>query len=379
VAQLALALMLLAGSGLLLRSFAYLGRVDPGFDPSNLLTLHFAVPRGSTGFVDQLMQRVGSVPGVRGVALTNQIPATGRGIGAWFYMYSRPVPSGQTPPGEAYRVVTPSFFATAGIQLASGRLFEPNDGPSRPSVLINQTLARKYWPDADPIGQEIYLGAPDNRLFDRATIVGVVADTREGGLQAEPLPVVYAPHALMPYWRSFYLMVRAERDAMGLLPAVRREMRALDPALLLRDVRTVESILHDSLATNRWSFLLVGAFAAVALVMAALGVFGVLAYVVSQRTRELGIRLALGAAPARLRRMVVAEGIRLAVVGVGLGVAGALALNGSIRGMLYGVKGTDPLTYVSVAALLLAVGVIASWIPAMRSTRIDPVETLREG
>jgi predicted permease len=295
-------------------------------------------------------------------------------------MYSRPVAPGATPPAEAYRVASLEFFTTARIPLVRGRLLGANDGRNgTPSIVVNEALARKYWPNADPIGQEVYLGAPDNRLFDRATIVGIVRDTREAGLTAAPIPVVYAPRALMPYWRAFQLMVRTDSDPMAILPVVRREIRALDPALTLRGIQTMESTLRDSLASNRWSLILVGAFASVALIMAGLGVFGVTSYLVSQRTKELGIRVALGAAPSRLRRMVVGQGVRLAVVGVAVGVAGAYALNGTIRGMLFGVRGTDPLTYASVAIVLVLVGALASVIPAWRSTRVDPVEALREG
>jgi putative ABC transport system permease protein len=380
VAQLALALMLLAGAGLLLRSFAYLGRVNPGFDPRHLLTIRLALPNGNAQLADVMLARVRPFPGVRDVALTSQVPVGGRGIGAWFNIYGRPTPVGQTPPAEAYRVVTPSFFETARIPLERGRLFTDNDGVrGTPSVIVNQALAKKYWPDRDPLGQDIYLGAPDNRLFERATIVGIVRDTREAGLTADPIPVVYAPLALMPYWRAFQLMVRTEGDPMAILPAVRREIRALDPALTLRDIRSMEDNLRDSLASNRWSLILIASFAAVAVVMAAIGVFGVLSYLVSQRTKELGIRVALGAAPERLRRMVVGQGLRLAAVGTAIGLVGAYALNGFLRTMLFGVRGTDPVTYTAVAALLVGIAVMASWIPARRSTRIDPMQALREG
>jgi putative ABC transport system permease protein len=380
VLQLALALVLLTGAGLLFRSFAYLGSVNPGFDPRNLLTLRFTVPNNRPDFLPTVLQRIGALPGVTAAAATSQLPATGRGNGAWFNMYSRPVPAGQTPPGEAYRVITPSYFETARIGLVRGRLIGEGDGlGGTPSVVVNEALARKYFPDRDAVGEEIYLGAPDNKLFERATIVGVVGSTRDGGLGAEPIPVVYGTTTLMPWWRPFQLMVRTEGPPMSALPAVRREIRSLAPDLVLRNVETMETTLRDSLASNRWSLILIAAFAAVALIMSSLGVFGVLSYLVAQRTRELGIRIALGAAPRQLRRMVVGQGLRLAAIGVFLGLVGAYALNGTIRTMLFGVRGTDPLTYAAVAVVLVAVGVLASWIPARRSTRVDPVKALREG
>ena len=380
VLQLALALVLMTGAGLLLRSFAYLGSVNPGFDPHNLLTLRVTVPNERPDFLPSVLQRIAAIPGVAAVAATSQVPATGRGNGAWFNMYSRPVPAGQTPPAEAYRVISPEYFQTARVPLVRGRLLGGGDGlRGTPSVVVNEALARKYWPDRDAVGEDIYLGAPDNKLFERAKIVGVVGDTRDAGLGAAPIPVVYGTTTLMPWWRPFQLMIRTEHAPMSVLPAVRREIRALAPDLVIRNVETMDTTLRDSLASHRWSLILIAAFAGVALIMSSLGVFGVLSYLVAQRTRELGIRVALGAAPSQLRRMVVGQGLRLAAIGVVLGLVGAYALNGTIRTMLFGVRGTDPLTYAAVTAVLVAVGVVASWIPARRSTRVDPVKALREG
>jgi predicted permease len=378
VAELAVALMLLTGAGLLLRSFSHLTRVEPGLDASRLITVQMRVPRSSVSFITDALARLEAIPGVRSAAVTSQIPLTGRGIGAWFNMYSRPLPPGVTPPAEPYRVVSPGFFETAGIPLIAGRLLEETDGREAvQAVVVNEALAGRYFPNGDAIGQEIYLGAPDNRLFERAAIVGVVGNTRDAGLGADPLPTVYSPHRLMPYWDSFSYLVRTDASPVGVMAAVRRELRTIAPGIPIRNLRTMDEIVHESVAPARTSLTLIGAFAIVAVTLAAVGVFGVLSYLVSRRTRELGVRLALGAAPSALRMAVVRQGLGLTLAGVTLGLLGAAALNRVIRGLLYGITSTDLATYASMALLLLVVGGFASWLPARRATRVDPVTALR--
>jgi putative ABC transport system permease protein len=378
VSELALAMMLLVGAGLLLRSFSLLQQVDPGFRTDHLLTLDVSV-RGanSASFYSASLERIRALPGVRSAALVSQLPVTGQGVSAWFNRLERPVPHGVTPPAEEYRVVTPDFFVTIGLPLKSGRLLASDDRKERPAVVINQALATKYYAGEDPIGKELYLGAPDNRLFDRAPIVGVVGDTRDGGLGSDPLPTIYIPHAVMPAWPRLSYVIRTTGQPATVAAAARAAIRATDPSVPVRNVRTFDAVLAESVAPARWSTTLLGTFAAIALVMAALGVFGVLSFLVTQRTRELGIRIALGAAPAVVRRMVVGQGLGLALSGLALGLAGAFALTRLMRTLLYGVAPTDPLTYAGVAAVLVAVAVVASYLPARRATRVDPMIALR--
>ena len=377
--EIALTLMLLIGAGLLLRSAREAALVEPGFNPERLLTFQMTFGDSSFAQIGESIERVQAVPGVRAVAATSQLPLSGRGISAWFNILSRPTPPGETPPAEPYRVVTPGYFATLGIPLIRGRMFTADDrrGSSQ-AVLINEALARTYWPQGNAIGEEIYLGAPDNRFFDRATIVGIVGNTRDGGLRADPLPQVFMPHALVPFWGYFSFVVRSSGDPMAVAGAIRQAMHQIAPALPIRSMKTMTDVVDESVAEDRLALILLGAIATVALLMAAIGIFGVLAYLVSQRTRELGIRLALGAAPHGVRRLVVMEGARLAAIGIVIGAIGALSLNRAMRGMVFGIGTTDPLTYGAVAIGLMAVAILASWIPARRATRLDPMVALRD-
>ena len=377
VSELALAMVLLTGAGLLLRSFALLQRVDPGFTADRILTFDVSRRDGDASFFPTSLERIRVLPGVRSAAVVSQLPVTGRGIGAWFNRLDRPLPPDVKPTGEAYRVVTPEFFATIGLPLKRGRALTVDDRRERPAVVINEALARKYFDGEEPLGKEIYLGAPDNRLFDRATIVGIVGDTRDAGLGSDPLPTVYIPLAVMPGWPSFSYVVRTTGTPTAVAGLARAAIRALDPTVAVRNVRPFDAVLAESVAPARWSTTLLGVFAAVALVMAALGVFGVLSFVVTQRTRELGIRIALGAAPASVRRMVVRQGLGLAAAGLALGLAGAFALTRLMSSLLYGVAPTDPITYAGVAAMLVGIAAVASWIPALRATRVDPIIALR--
>ena len=377
VSELALAMVLLTGAGLLLRSFALLQRVDPGFPADHILTFDVALRDRNATFFPASVERIAALPGVRSAALVSQLPITGRGIGAWFNRLDRPLPPGVKPTGEVYRVVSPEYFATLGLPLKRGRLLTAGDRRERPAVVINEALAKRYYPGEEPLGKEIYLGAPDNRLFDRGTIVGVVGNTRDDGLGREPLPTVYIPLAVMPDWPFFSYVVRTAGAPGPVAAAAREAIRALDPNLPVRNVRTLDAVLAESVAPARWSTTLLGVFAAIALLMAGLGVFGVLSFAVTQRTRELGIRIALGAAPASVQRMVVGQGLGLVGAGLALGLVGAFALTRLMASMLYGVAPTDPVTYAAVGAVLVAIAVVASYLPARRATRVDPIIALR--
>jgi putative ABC transport system permease protein len=378
VAELAIALMLLTGAGLLIRSFTRLLAVDTGFTTDRLLTMQLNVGSRSVQTVEQSLERIRALPGVRAAAVTSRLPVTGRASGAWLNIIDRPTPDGATPPAETYRVVSPEYFSAMGIRLVRGRFPTPDDRVDRvPGVVVNEALAKRYWPNEDPIGKQIRLGAPENYLIPPSAIVGVVGDTPDAGLDAPPLPTVFMPHAVAPWWSFFTYVVRTNGSPEALTAAVRRELRALFPTAAIRNVQTMDTVLRDSVAPARLSMRLIGAFAIVAVITAALGVFGVLSFVVSQRTRELGIRMALGAAPADVRRMVIAYGGRLAVAGLVIGLVGSFALTRLISSMLFGVAPTDPLTFAAVSGILLGIGVLASWLPARRATRIDPIAALR--
>ena len=378
VSELALAVVLLAGAGLLLRSFALLQKVDPGFPTERLLTFTVRARTESLGFFDASLDRIRALPGVREAAVISQLPVAGRGSAAWFNMYDKPVGPNETPPPVAYRVASPAYFSTTGIPLRRGRLTTVEDRlDNHPSVVINETLAKQYWPDGDPIGRDIYLGAPDNRVFPRATIVGIVGDTKDAGLDMPALPTVFIPSGMMPTWPSYSYIIRTAVDPATLMTPVRAEIRALDAAMPIRNMRTMDEILARAVGPARWSVTLLGLFAAMALALAGLGIFGVLSFTVAQRTRELGIRMALGATSRGVRRMVLAQGMALAGTGVVLGLGGALALSRFMSTMIYGVRTTDPLTYAGVAVVLVSVAGLASYLPARRATRVSPIVALR--
>lgn len=386
--ELAVALVLLAGAGLLIRSFMMLQRVDPGFATDRILTFQVRMegpPYGQAatrlGFVRNVVERLSALPGVSDAAASSTVPIAGRGTGAWFNLLARPWPAGTTPPGVPYRVITPGYFRTMQIPLVRGRLLDDRDGRgATPSVVISESVARRFWAspaDGDPIGSEIYLGAPDNKLFDRATIVGIVKDVKLAGLGGALTDAVYGLHSLMPFWRAFSFTVRTSGNPTALAADARSAVRQVDPQLAITGMQAMADIMATSIAPTRASMLLLALFAGIAMVMAAVGVFGVMSYAVTQRAREMGIRIALGAEPGEVRRMILLAGLRQAAAGVILGIAGAIWLTRLMDSMLYGVKPSDPLTLVSVSALLIAVALLACYLPARRATSVDPVTVLR--
>ena len=397
VAELAIALVLLAGAGLLIRSFVLMQRVDPGFGTDRVLTFQVrmegpAYSKAPTrlAFVNGVVERLKALPGATHAAASSYAPIVGRGTGAWFNLIARPLPPGTTPPGVPYRVITADYFKTMQIPLVRGRLLDERDGLNgTPSVVISESLARRFWPaddlsrhsgeaaKADPIGSQIYLGAPTNKLFERATVVGIVKDVKLAGLGSTLTDAVYGLQTLMPWWRNFTFTVRTDGDPASLAAAARQIVREADPALAITGLQSMTDIMRTSIAPTRASMLLLVLFAGIAVVMAAIGVFGVMSYAVNLRSREMGIRLALGARPAEVRRMVVVEGMKQAAIGVAIGVAGAAWLTRAMTTLLFGVTPGDPLTLATVAALLLVTAAIACYLPARRATRVDPLVVLR--
>jgi predicted permease len=279
--------------------------------------------------------------------------------------------------GEAYRVVTGDYFDAVGITVRRGRALNSGDTREAPAVVVNEALIRKYYPNEDPLGRLVYMGSPENRLFHQAPIVGVVSDTRDVGLGTAPLPTVYIPLAVMPTWHSMSYVLRTAQEPTSLTAAARRVIHELDPALPVQDIRTMDDVVAAAVAPARWSSALLGVFAGVALTIAVLGVFGVLSFIVTQRTRELGIRIALGAGPGQVRRLVVGRGLALVAAGIFVGLLGSIAMTRFMGSLLYGVTATDPITYLAVAALLASAALVASYLPARRATRVDPILALR--
>ena len=385
IAELAVAVVLLTGAGLLIRSFVLVQRVDPGFKTDRVLTFQtrmegpaYQKAAARIAFVNGIVDRLKTLPGVTEAAASSYAPIVGRGTGAWFNIIARPWPPGTTPPGVPYRVITADYFKAMQIPLLRGRLLTDRDGLNgTPSVVISESLARRFWPNEDPVGADIYLGAPDNKLFDRAAVVGVVKDVQLSGLGGSLTDAVYGLNTLMPWWRNFTFTVRTSGEPLSLAASARQIVRDADPSIATTGMQAMTDIMRTSIAPTRASMLLLALFAGVALVMAAVGVFGVMSYAVNLRTREMGIRLALGARPAEVRRMVVADGMKQAIVGVIVGAAGAAWVTRTMSSMLFGVSPGDPATLALASSVLLVTAALACYMPARRATRVDPLVVLR--
>lgn len=384
-AEVAMAMMLLVAAGLLLRSFVALQQVDPGVRTDRLLTFQMSFqgplypPARRPAALQRALGAFGRLPGIQGAAAINQLPVTGSGISAWLNIVGRPAPQGRNPDSVVYRVVTPNYFSVAGLKLVRGRWFQDTDTRQQSrAVIIDEALARRYWPNEDPLGRQIILGAvPDNVLFPDARIVGVVSSVRQMGLGADPPGLVYLPHRLVPMWGGFSIMLRTSGDPRTVIADVRSTLREFDPSIALANVRTMDEILAQSVAPTRLPLMLVGVFAALALGLASLGVFGVLSYAVNRRRQEMGIRLTLGAAPRSLRLLVLRDGMIPVAAGIAAGSAGALAVGSVLEGMLFNVRPADPATFVAVGLVLLVFAAAACYLPARRATKVDPLVVLR--
>jgi putative ABC transport system permease protein len=391
VTQLALAVMVTTGAGLLIKSFNRLRDTDPGFDPAGLLTLEVNLPATSYETLatvidtyDRLQTRIERLPGVESSGITSSLPLSD----PLDYLLSLVVVGAPPPePGQGpaawYRQVSPSFFATMGIPLIRGRPFDATDRPESPGVvIINRALARLLFEaSADPIGQHLsgVSGGfgPLGRVINSETeIVGIVDDVRYGSLRASAVPSIYFPHAQAPF-RRMTVAVRTAGDPAGHLPAIRGEIAALDPNLPLGNVMTMQRAVERSIARDRFSMFLVSLFGGVALVLAAVGIYGVLSYTVAQRTNELGIRMALGASGKNVLGLVMLQSTGLIALGIGSGVVGALLATRVMASQLYGVTARDPVTFVGVALLLGLVALLSSYLPALRATKVDPLTALR--
>jgi predicted permease len=384
VVEVALALLLLVGAGLLIRSFALLQQVDPGFDPRGILTFDLWLPDSqyaelhqSADFYARLIGRLSAAPGVASAAAVFGLPLSGgQSVQGSFEIPGRPQDAEE--PDAGLRIVTSDYFRTLRIPLRQGRLFDSRDGAAAAGVaIINEAAARRYWPDRSPIGQSLrcHISLVAQKELPRR-IVGVVGDVRFDGLDRGSEPEIFLPHAQHPV-TIMAVLLRSANDPNVLVPQARAAVRALDSNLPLSRPRTMEQVVSASVGQRRFSMLLLAAFAALALLLAAVGIHGVLACAVEQRTQEIGVRMALGAPPRELLLRIVGEGLGFAAVGAALGLAAAIALTRLLSSLLYGVSPTDPITLALVAAVVAAMALLASYLPARRAARVDPTVALR--
>ena len=383
--EIAVALVLLIGAGLLVRSYANMNRMDLGFDPRNVLALRLELPSARygedakiTAFYHELASRLGSLPGVQAVGLGTSVLLPALPGSATLSVEGRPpvdrsVPNLPVP----YDSVTPDYFHALRIPLVRGRLFTGADrAGGLPVVVVNEAFMRRFFPNEDPLGKRVTFGDPSDSQSQWLTIVGVVGSTRRGGVDRAPWAELYYPIRQAPD-RRMYVLIRTSGDPTAIVGAAQAQVWSIDRDQPISNMRTVEAMLARSQANRRFTTLLLGLFAVVALALAAIGIYGVMAYSTAQRTQEIGIRVALGAARRDLLRMVIAEGLTIAVAGLSLGLAGAFALTRFMGGLLFGVGAHDPLTFVALPFALLLVAALASFIPARRAMNVDPIVALR--
>lgn len=384
VAQTAIGMVLLIGAGLLMRSFLHILSVDPGFDPKHVLTGRVGVPFNEMKhdqhyiFYQQLLGRISAIPGVQSVSAGWPLPMSSSSATVSFNIQGRPVDKGDEP-SEALGVVMPGYFETMHIPLIAGRTFGAQDGlAGPPTIVINQAFAKKYFPNQNPLGQHIQVRVGDD-VFEHPVreVVGVIGDIKLKGLTAESSPQYYLPYAQAVITNP-YLVMRTEGDPIAVQSAIRAAVHDLDKSVPVYQLSTMEDYLSNSAAQPRFQTFLLACFAGISLVLAAIGLYGLLSYMVAQRTLEIGVRMALGAQRADVLGMIVRRGMILGLLGVGAGMAAFAGLTRLISGMLFQVHPTDPITLAATALLLLAVSFAASSLPAYRAARMDPMKILRE-
>jgi putative ABC transport system permease protein len=380
VAEVALAVALTAGAVLLLRSFVSVTNVDPGFVTTRLLTFQMNLPATLIGDTNRLVfyrdffARMEALPGVESVGGTTRVPLGSTSVAATIQRESVPLPLAELPDVQFHRAMH-DYFQTMGIPIRRGRGFDQTDGPGAPlAAIINETMARTMFANMEPLGQRVRIGSAPNGPW--TTIVGVIGDIRHAGLEGEPQPELYITY-LQSAPVAPFIVLRTTGDPALLADTVRAEVRRIDKNIPLYDIRTMSTLRADALSTRRFILLIVGAFGVLALCLAAIGVYGVMSLIVSERRREVGVRLALGAEPSQLLTMIVGHAIKLAAIGVTIGVAAALVLAPLLDNQLYGVTSIDPITFVSVPVVLLLIAALAAAVPARKAMRIDPLAALR--
>ncbi len=378
--EIALACVLVVGAGLLGRSFARLAAVDGGFDPEGVLVAELSLPRDASREVQAttqraLLDRLRALPGVESAALAYDDPLSA----TWSDAFAIPGRDLKDEGGAWQRIVSAGYLRTVRVPIRRGRGFTAADDEAHPRVvLVNEAFARRYFPDADPVGRRMIVPAPTRPgPPEPHEIVGVVGDVRFLGPAVAAEPAFYLPIAQFPQ-ADLKVLVRASGDPLGLVPAVRAAVHAVDPALPLGRVTTLAALAAGSVAQPRFTAVLVGVFGAMAFLLAALGIYGLLAYTVSQRRREIGLRLALGAQPRDVTRLVVGDGLAVTLAGVAAGLAAAAVLTRFVRSLLFQVSPIDPVAFLGAAAALAAVALVASWAPLRRAGRIDPIRVLRQ-
>jgi putative ABC transport system permease protein len=390
IAEVSLALVLLIGAGLLIRSFQKAQQVKPGFEAGNVLLLRLALPQNNyqngeavTRFFENVEQRLARLPGAQALGVVNILPLSGQSSSVEFNVAGRPPAVREKTPRAQYRIATPGYFRALKIPLIAGREFTERDvAAAPPALLINQQIAQRFFPDRNPVGE--HLTIDDNNEGPRTLeIVGVVGDVRQFEPENSPTFDIYLPlgqaHAdNVDFLRNnLHLVMRTATDPLAIAESVKREIQVIDRDIPVSGVRTMEQSLAVIIAPRRFNLLLLGVFAAVALLLAAAGVYAVVAYSVLQRTQEIGVRFALGARTKDVLILITAQSMRPALVGVGLGLIAASATTRLMRGLLFGVSATDPATFVVIAALLLFVALLAALVPARRATKVDPLIALK--
>jgi putative ABC transport system permease protein len=382
VAEVGLSLVLLVGAGLMLRTVYELTQVDPGFEAENLLTMQFNLPRTAydgphqQGFYSECLTRIEALPGVRAAALTLSLPIDGSNWNSVFIAADKPVPPRAQLPSSAFTPVSANYFKTMGTRLLKGRVFTESDTADKPMVaVINETLARRLWPGEDPLGKRLKQGWPEDKSPWRE-VVGVVADVKLNGVNQNTPLQTYLPLAQEPS-AFLALVVRTSSNPLNMAAPVEQTVHTIDKDLPVFAVRSMDQLMGSAIAQQRLTLVLLSGFALLALLLAAVGIYGVISYSVSQRTHEIGIRMALGAQPPDVLKLIVGQGMRLALIGVLIGLGTAFALTRLMTNLLYGVSATDPLTFVLIAVLLAVVALLACYLPARRATKVDPLVALR--
>ncbi|HSL55525.1 MAG TPA: FtsX-like permease family protein [Pyrinomonadaceae bacterium] len=380
IAEVAVAVVPLTGAGLLLRSFVRLLQVDPGFSKERVLALQVFLPRNFNerekmiAFFDQSLEKIKGVPGIEAAAVVATPPFINLDQDAPFNIAGRPAPPQGSEPTAFYAPVSSDYLNALSIPLKKGRFFTSFDtAEAPPVVVINETMARRYFPNEDPVGQRLIVMFGNTRTRE---IVGVIGDVLHNGLHAEPRAEMFVPHQQSASAHMTFL-VRTTTEPGSQLAAVKRAIREVNPNQTFARTATMEELVADSLKERRFNLFLLGLFAAIALLLATIGIYGSISYSTRQRTNEIGVRIALGAQSRDVLRLIVGQGIWLALIGVAIGLGVALLLTRAIRSFLFGVSPTDPLTFLAISVLLLLTALIASLIPARRATKVDPLVALR--
>jgi putative ABC transport system permease protein len=381
IAEVAVSLMLLIGAGMMMKSFLNLRNVDPGFDAKNVLVVPVSLPQNKYPeneqrgiFFQQAIRNVGSLPGVESVGATSMLPLGGEDRANSFAIEGRaPLAAGERIYANT-REVTPDYFRTMRIPLRKGRTFTEQDSAAAPLVIVvNETMVRRFFPSEDPIGKRITLSGPEGPWFN---IVGVVGDVRHSSLSIEPGAEMYGPHLQDPL-ASMHLVIRTKTDPQSLVAAVRKEIVSMDKDIPASGIKTMEQALTSSIAPVRTSLILLSLFAVLAVVLATMGVFAFMSYSVTQRVHEIGVRMALGAHQSDVLKLIVGQGMKLVLIGIGVGILGGALLSRIMMSALYGVSAIDPVTFAGVSLLLAVVALLAILIPARRAMKVDPMIALR--